>query len=166
MELRDILPIITTSVITVGGIIGLVQVRHARRQRARESALHLVASFRTPEFLKAIDLVFILPDGLTKKEIDERLKDITPLLVLFGTFESLGILVYRRDIEIDMVEDFFSGVIVLSGRKLKRYVEEMREAGDRQTYYEWFTWLTELVERRELKKPAVPAFIAHRGWKD
>lgn len=136
------------------------------KQRARESALQMLHSFRTPEFLTAVDIVFELPEGLSKKAIEERLGDrITCLLVLFGTFESLGVLVCRRDIDIRLVEDFFSGILVLSGRKLKNYVEEMRAVGGRETYYEWYQWLFEQVEKRERMAPATPAFVAHREWK-
>ena len=136
------------------------------KQRARESALQMLHSFRTPEFLLAVDLVFALPEGLSKKQIDERLGErVTSILVLFGTFESLGVLVYRRDIDIALVEDFFSGILVLSGKKLQRYIDEMRNLGGRKTYYEWYQWLYEQVGKRELNAPATPAFVAHRDWR-
>ena len=166
MDLKTLLSLITTTFIVAGVVIGLLQLRHMHKQRARESALQMLHSFRTPEFLTAVDLVFALPEGLSKKEIDERVGDrITSLLVLFGTFESLGVLVYRRDIDIRLVEDFFSGVLVLSGRKLMRYLEEMRALGGRETYYEWYQWLYEQVEKREREAPATPAFVAYRDWR-
>lgn len=167
MALPLILQSIATLSIFAGVIFALLQLRTSNQQRARESALQMLHSFRTPEFLQAVNIVFDLPEGLSRKELEERLGErLGSILVLFGTFESLGILVFRRDIDIRMVEDFFSGIIVLSGRKLKRYLEDVRVAGNRQTYYEWFQWLAELVERREQKAPAVPAFAAHRDWKE
>jgi hypothetical protein len=45
------------------------------------------------------------------------------VLVLLGTFESLGILVCRREMDIRLVE--------------------VRDASNRHTYYEWFQWLHE-----------------------
>ena len=39
------------------------------------------------------------------------------------------------------------------------------EAGNRHTYYEWFQWLYEQFEKRELETPAVPAYVAFRDWK-
>jgi len=165
MTLPIILQFITTSSIFAGVVFALLQLKITNKQRARESALQMLHSFRTPEFLNAVDIVFDLPEGLSKKEIEQRLGDkITSILVLFGTFESLGILVYKRDMDIEMVEDFFSGIIILSGKKLKNYVTEMRKAGNRETYYEWYQWLHEQVEKREAKKPAVPAYVAHRDW--
>ena len=166
MDFRTLLSLFSTSAIVAGGIFAAVQLRQFNRQRARESMLQMVHSFRTPEFLKAVNIVFDLPEGLSRKQIEERLGDnITSVLVMFGTFESLGILVFRREMDIQLVDDFFSGIIILSGRKLKNYLVEVREAGNRQTYYEWFQWLFEQFEKRELKTPAIPSYIAFSNWK-
>lgn len=165
MPLTTLLSLISTSAIVAAGIFAGVQIRLFNKQRARESALQMVHSFRTPEFLNAVNIVFDLPEGLSKKEIEERLGErLISVLVMFGTFESLGILVFRREIDIQLVEDFFSGIIILSGKKLKRYLVEVREASNRQTYYEWFQWLYEQLEKRELKTPAVPSYLAFRDW--
>lgn len=90
---------------------------------------------------------------------------LTNVLAMFGTFESLGILIYRREINISLVEDYCGGAIVLAGRRFKRYITEMQESSGRATYYEWFQWLYERFEERESTKPAVPAFVAHRDWR-
>ena len=167
MALPIFLQLISTTALVTGVVFALVQVRYLSQQRARESAIQMLHSFRTPEFLQALNIVFDLPEGLSRREIEERLKgDTTCLLVMFGTFESLGILVYRRDIDIQMVEDFFSGVLVLSGRKLKRYLEDFRASSGRDTYYEWYQWLHEQVVRRELAASPVPAYVAFRDWRE
>src|SRR5690348_8147619 len=165
MTVPTILNLISTTVVVVGAVLALLQLRHFAKERARESALQMLHSFQTPEFLTAVNIVFELPEGLSKKEIEDRLGDrLTCVLVMMGTFESLGILIFRRDMDIGLIEDFFSGVIVLSGRKLKSYLTEMREASGRQTYYEWFQWLYEQFEKREARVPAVPSFVEFRDW--
>lgn len=167
MPLTTILSIFSTTAIVAAGIFAGVQLRLYNKQRARDSALQLVHSFRTPEFLRAVNMVFELPEGLSKKELEARLGDkLVDLLVMFGTFESLGILVFRREVELQLVEDFFSGIIMLSGKKLGRYLVEVREAGNRQTYYEWSQWLYEQLEKRERKSPPVPAYVAFRDWSE
>ena len=166
MPFTTILSIISTSAIVAAGVFAGVQLRLYNKQRARESALQLVHSFRTPEFLSAVNIVFDLPGGLSKRELEDRLGDkLVHVLVILGTFESLGILVFRREIDIQLVEDFFSGVIILSGKKLGRYLDEVREASNRQTYYEWFQWLYQQLERREMKTPPVPSYVAFSDWK-
>lgn len=80
------------------------------------------------------------------------------------TWESLGVLVFRREITMDLIDDFFSGAIVLSWRKLHAYVEEDRRTLDRETVWEWFQWLAERVAEREREVNPVPAHLAHRDW--
>ena len=165
MTLKTVLDLVTTVFIVVGGILALLQLRQGQKQRTREAALQMLHSFQTPEFLTAVNIVFELPDGLSKHEIEERLGDkISSLLMMFGTFESLGILVFRRDLDLHLVEDFFSGVLVIANTKLRRYMDEMREISGRRTYYEWYQWLSDLVQRREEARPATPAFIEFRNW--
>lgn len=165
MTVPTILNLISTTVVVAGAVLALLQLRHLAKERARESALQMLHSFQTPEFLTAVNIVFELPEGLSRTEIEDRLGEkITCVLTLMGTFESLGILVFRRDIDIGLVEDFFSGIIVLSGRKLKSYLTEMRKTSARETYYEWFQWLYEQFEKREARVPAVPSFVEFRDW--
>ena len=167
MDLHTTLSLFSTTAIVLAGIFGGIQLRQLYKQRSRESALQLVRSFQTPEFTDAVDIVFNIPEGLSKKEIEERLgDDITSVLVMFGTFESLGILVFRREIKMEVVDDFFSGIIILSWKKFRNYIEEMRKQGKRDTYYEWAQWLAEQFEKRESHTPAVPAYIAHRDWEE
>lgn len=166
MTLPELLSLVSTLAIVAAGVFAGMQVRQLNRQRARDSALQLSHSFQTPEFVNAVNIVFELPDGLSKAEIDSRLgAELTNVWVMFGTFESLGILVYRREIAISLVEDFCGGAIVLAGKRFKRYLAEMKESSGRDTYYEWFQWLFDRLEERETLKPAIPAFVAHRNWK-
>jgi len=159
MNLKLWLDTITTVFIVVAGILALLQLRQTHKQRARESALQMLHSFQTPEFLTAVNIVFDLPEGLTKEDLE-----LTCLLVMMGTFESLGILVFRRDMDIGLVEDFFSGVLVLSRAKLQKYLEQVRQHSGRETYYEWYQWLSEQVERRERLSRAEPSFRQYRDW--
>ena len=165
MPLTTILAIFNTTAIVAGGIFAGVQLRLLNKQRARESAVQLLHSFQTPEFLEGVDIVFNLPEGLSKKEVEERLGDkMICILVLFGTFESLAILIIRKELDIKLVEDFFSGIILLSWKKMKNYITEMRSFSHRDTYYEWVQWLSEQLEKREMKVPAVPAYEMWKEW--
>jgi hypothetical protein len=114
-----------------------MQIRTSNKQRSRESAYHLLNSFQTPEFHQAVAILADLPEGLSKKEIEEKLRDkMTCMYVMFGTFESLGILIYRREINIQLIEDFFSGVIILLGKKLKLLAASCEESSI--LYYNFF----------------------------
>lgn len=166
MDINSIFSLVSTLAIIVGLFFAGVQLRKMNEQRVREYATQLLQSFQTLEFQSAAKIVFELPEGLSKKEIEERLGDkLINVLALFGIFESLGLLICRREVDILLVEDFISGLIIHSGRKFKNYLAEMRELTDRQTYYEWFQWMYEQVEKRESKTPPMPAYIEYQNWK-
>ena len=92
-----------------------------------------------------------LPDGANAEKIREVLgpdgEDAVYLVSL--TWESIGILLFRRELTLDLVDDFFSGPILLSWRKLKTYSEEWRQILNRETGSEWFHWLAERMMERE-----------------
>ncbi len=143
----------------------IVQVRQHRREKRREAALELLHSFQTPQFAKALNIVFNLPDGLSKEEIESTVGDDFHLVyALMTTWESLGILVYRGEVGLDLVDDFFSGPIKISWQKLKGHVMGERSMLERDTIEEWFQWLTERLAERESQVPPIPAHIAHKNW--
>ncbi len=150
-------------VIAVG--FAIVQVRQYRREKRREAALELLHSFQTPEFAKALNIVFNLPDGLSKEEIESTVGDDFHLVyALMTTWESLGILVCRGEVDLELVDDFFSGPIKISWQKLKGHVMGERSMLERDTIEEWFQWLTERLAERESQMPPIPAHIAHKHW--
>jgi superfamily I DNA/RNA helicase len=165
MNIETISSLMASLALVAAGIFAGLQIRQANRQRAREYAMQLLRSFQTPEFQLALHFIVDFPDALTKKEVEETLGERTKcLFVMFGTFEALGALIKRGEIDIGLVEDFFSGVIIIAWRKFKNYIYEIRELGDRPTYYEWFQWLAEHIQQRESVEPAVPAHIAFKDW--
>jgi hypothetical protein len=165
MSLEDALQLVETLAVISALGFGLVQLRQYRLDKNREAALALLKSFQTPEFAKALNIVYRLPEGLSKDEIEEAVGDDFHLVyALMTTWESLGVLVHRGEMSLDLVDDFFSGPITVSWRKLKGHVFGEREIVQRETVEEWFQWLAERFAERESGAPPVPAHIAHRDW--
>ena len=166
MQLPVIISAITCTAIIISVVFAWAQVSIMKKQRIRESELLLARSFQTPEFMKAMGLVMHLPEGLSKKQVEETVGEKIDLVLLWlGTWESLGILVFRHEISIELLDDFFSGPVIISWRKLKGYIADDRKALQRDTMHEWFQWLAERMEERETKTPARPANMAHTEWK-
>lgn len=157
---------IQAAAVLVGVGFAVYEMRRYRSERNREAAMELLHAFQTPEFAKALVLTYRLPDGLSKEQIESRLGDDLHLVyAMTTTWESIGVLVCRGEVGIDLVDDFFSGPIVVSWRKLQNYYfDERRETG-RETVGEWFQWLAERFAEREGTTPPVPAHVQHRGWR-
>ena len=167
MDISTIANLINAIAVTAGVIFAAAQIRQYRQRRERDAMLELVRSFQSPAFTAALRRVLSLPDGADSAKIREVLgpdgEDAVYLVSL--TWESLGVLVYRREVTLDLVDDFFSGPLVISWRKLKVYSEEWRRTLDRETGNEWFHWLAERMLEREKAAPPIPAYVAHRHWR-
>ena len=168
MDLSTLANLINAFAVTGALIFTAAQIGYYRKRRRREAMLELVRSFQSPAFTSALRRVLALPDGADTQKIREVLgpdgEDAVYLVSL--TWESIGLLLFRRELTLDLVDDFFSGPILLSWKKLQVWAEEWRRAQNRETGSEWFHWLAERMIEREKILPPVPAYIAHRDWRE
>jgi len=166
MDISTLANLINALAVTGALLFAAVQVGYYRRRRRRDAMLELVRSFQSPTFSRALRRVVELPDNVTAEEIREILgTEGEDLLVhLAATWETIGVLLFHGELTLDIIDDFFSGPILISWRKLLPYTTAQRQRYQRDTWWEWFQWLAERMSERESKTPAVPAYIAHREW--
>jgi hypothetical protein len=127
--------------------------------------VELLQPLQWPEMAETILLVHGLPDDLSGNELRARLgENFGAVLGLLAKFESLGPLVARGHVPIDMYAQFYRGATVLCWTKLRRYVEDERLIGW-PNLFEWVQWLSEKMKQRALMHPDVPAFEQFRDWK-
>jgi hypothetical protein len=167
MDISTIVNLLNAVAVTAGVIFAATQIKDYRRQRRRDAMLELVRSFQSPPFTRALHRINSLPDGADRQKIHEVLgpEGEDDVFMVGLTWESLGVLAFRREVTLDLMGDFFSGAIVISWRKLHVFVEEDRRSLKRETVWEWFQWLAERMIEREKKSPPKPAHIAHREWR-
>ena len=167
MDISTLANSINAIAVTAGVIFAAAQISYYRRRRRRDAMLELVRSFQSPTFSKALRRVMELPDNASADEIRKILgPEGEDLLVhLTATWETIGVLLFHGEFSIDVVDDFFSGPILISWRKLLPYTTDLRQRYQRETWSEWFQWLAERMMERESKSPPIPAYVAHREWK-
>jgi hypothetical protein len=120
MDVSTIANLINALAVTAGVIFAAVQIRDYRRQQHRDSMSALVRSFQTPSFAHSLRRVSSLPDNVARDQIPALLgpDGEDHVYALLTSWEALGILLYRKEVTIELVDDFFSGPIVVSWRKL------------------------------------------------
>ena len=79
------------------------------------------------------------------------------------SFETMGILVFKRIAPLELVVDLAGGIVMTMDRKLGRFQEELRVEQQQPSWGEWFSWLADQVAR--VKTAAPPAHVAHRDWR-
>lgn len=166
MSIDTLLNMVSTGTLVGALAFAVVQVEFFRARRRRDAALALVQSYQSPEFARAIFYGLDIPDGLPRlAEADVNVARRDGMWLLMTTWESLGILVHRREISLELVEDFFSGPVVLSWRRFGPLIEQTRKEIGRDTYFEWFQWLAERIAEHESTARPIPAYIEHRRWR-
>jgi hypothetical protein len=71
------------------------------------------------------------------------------------------VLLFHGELSIDIIDDFFSGPILISWRKLLPYTTDLCRQYQRETWSEWLHWLAERMMQRESKTSPTPAYIAN-----
>ena len=166
MDLSTVVDIVSVFAVVSGLIFAGVELRQVRMSRERESALELFNTFQSPELMRAVRLIIHLPDNQNGKQVQELLGEhIDDVYYFLASLEGMGALVYKEELSLKLVEDFFSGFIVIAWLKLRRFIEDERKVTGRVTWAEWVQWLAERVIDRERTRGVVPAYIEHREWK-
>ena len=161
VELLANLAEIIGGVAVVSGIsFGFVEFRRYKATIQREAAATLARSFHTQEFVAAIRVVLELPEPIDLeryRKLPESDKNL--IWLLFGSIESIGILVSRGDLSLELVDEFFSIPILEGWRKLSPYVEDLRREFDSPQTWEWYQWLHDQLLKRHDKSPRIPAHV-------
>ena len=156
---------IETVAVTAGVTFALVQLRQLRIQREIQAGIELLRPLQSPECAEVIMLIYDLPDDLEGNELREPLgKNYGAALSVLDMFESLGPLVARGHVPVEMYSVFCRGITVLCWKKGRRYIEEERKRGW-PNFYEWLHWLAEQMEEREALSKDIPAFERFRLWR-
>ncbi|MAK05314.1 MAG: hypothetical protein CMA03_05470 [Euryarchaeota archaeon] len=168
----EILGLIT---ILGAAIYSWFQIKELRRARDSTTAMNLAANFQSQDFV--IGLTTILNMEFDPSKMDgeksndfEILKehfgeDWPKVMVVLTTWESIGVLIHRGDMDFHAFYDLFSGVFVKSYEKFSFYLDPIREKeGDKEM--EWFIWLVDRVrEYEKYGSGTSPAHMAFKGWK-
>jgi hypothetical protein len=165
MDLSYVVDVFSLIAVVSGLFFAGIELRHFRQSRERESALELFSTFQTAEFVRGVRAIAELPENQSKKQIEElagsRMDDMYSVIT---SLEGMGALVQKGEVSLELVEDFFSGIIIMTWLKLRRYIEDERKSLGRETWAEWTQWLAEKVAEREGTEAAVPAYIEYRDW--
>jgi len=134
--------------ITVGIIIAIVQVKQMKKQRKEMAAIEFFNAWLTPEFTKAVNEIQLLPNQITTKKLIASKPEMESYAFLVHSFfESTGILVNRKIISFNVVNDLVGGVIQVVWKKLEVWIKEWREERN-PVAGEWFEWLKNEIESK------------------
>lgn len=165
-DLANIAEAIGVFAILFGIVFGLFQLKQWRIQRRDLAILECARSFEDEDFTEAYRLISELPAGLTKAELDELGEKYESAAIRVGMkFETMGLLVHRGVIPLDVMSDLVGGAALTIWKIVEPWVEETRRLRSHPTFWEWYQWLVErLLERG--RQDRQPVFLSESEWRE
>jgi hypothetical protein len=143
----------------VGLIFGIVQVRIAAHDRRERLTLETLRNFQTHEFAELA--IYINSHNLPSSYKEMQALPASEQAILFQfaqMMESLGILVARQFINIDLVDITLGSYVTTTWEKYKVMFLDIREKNPDPFLGEYFQWLAERIDERMRENPRNPFY--------
>jgi len=161
--IASIAEIIGAFTIVSGLVFGSFQIRVYRAQQRDRIAINLMQTFYNPELARAVALVHHLPDGVSASELREMGPEYEDAAIIVGTtFETMGLLVYKKIAQFDLVMELAGGMMASMHRKLSVWLDTVRTEQNQPSWAEWFEWIAQMAEKH--KSEVEPAHTRVAGW--
>jgi hypothetical protein len=147
VDITQISAIIAAAGVLVGVVYYVLDIRHQRQVRQTDMVMRLHTTFGSKELQDAWDKT----QHREFKGFDAYVKEygLREVNEVGWFFEGLGVLLYRKNISIGLVDDLFSSPIKLAWEKLEPIAEGQRNLAKRPQIWEWFEYLYKEMEKRE-----------------
>ena len=135
--------------VVIALIFGIAQVKATARDRRERLTLETLRVFNTREFAETIHFMRVLAMPKTQEEFFSMPTDQQIMLIQGSQqMESLGMLVFERYIDLDLVDKTIGSFVSTTWAKYKPVFEDMRTKIPDPYLGEYFQWLAEQVDKK------------------
>lgn len=160
----NIAEIVGATIVVIGVIFAVVQMRQNRQQRRELAAIELFRFFGNPHFTRAFKRVLLLPDDLKANDVrlDEQGLENEAMLIC-STMENIGVMTHQRIVPFIVVNHLIGASAIILWNKLQPWVNALREETDNDFIFEWFQWLVMQLDQYDNENQR-PAHEAYSDW--
>jgi hypothetical protein len=161
------LNLISTIAIVAALIFTALQVRQANIKRRDQAAVTLIQTIQSEGWTRMLDLIGKLPDGARVSDVESAGPEVQRAIIEFAIrLETVGYMVFRRNVDLQTVDDLVGGVTLTFWSRGKGWVERERERTGSSKYAEWCEWLAERIAERREKLGHKPAYTLYTDWRE
>ncbi len=165
VDLGLALDVVVAVAVVVGVAFGLIELRHATRNRRDLAAVDIVRTVQTQEVRRAVDRVLDLPVDADPKVIRRDPALLEAALAVDSACEMWGSLVFEGVVDLHMLDRMVGGWVRATWTRLRLWVEAERAESRNPNVGEWWQWLYERLEADPDPGKAQAAYEAYRGKK-
>lgn len=164
LDLSSIVDLLTLIAVISGVFFGAAEIRRASQARKDAATIEILTS----SFLADSDLLlglYRLPkDAPAELFFSDELLQRNVIRAAMH-FETWGIMVYQRYMDLRTVDLMFGGGIRGIWQRIRQFVFAQRENLEDPNYMEWCQWLVERLEENPAPEKSLGVHVALRDWK-
>jgi hypothetical protein len=153
VDVQTVSIVVATASVVVGVVFAVLQLRDFVKTRQTDLIMRLYSRFGSERFQRTEEKVW---KGLSEEALnfhDYVEKYGLAEWVTVGTFfEGVGILLYRKLIDIRLADDLFTAPVNMAWDPMKNSIIEARKEYGQPTIFEWFEYLYNELMKREQRK--------------
>ena len=142
---------VSAVVAAIGVIVGVVftvfELRNLIRQRQTDLVIRLYSTMGSSSLQevweKTRDRQY---EGFKSYETKYGLREVNQIGIFF---EGIGVLLHRKLIDIDLVDDLFTAPVKMQWERMKPLVKDYRKERNLPTIFEYFEYLYNELQKRE-----------------
>jgi hypothetical protein len=159
VDIQTISIAIASAGVFLAAIYYIFQIRHQTKMRQTDLIMRLYSTLGSKEFVENDPKIFnqefkdfegfMHKYGSFSKFMESP--DYAPFMMDSMFFEGVGILLHRKLVDIELVDDLFSSPIITIWEKMLPMTKALREYFNRPQMGEWFEYLYDEMKKREQK---------------
>jgi hypothetical protein len=145
--------------VIVAVVFGITQFRADARDRHERLTLEALRNFQSREFCELI--LYVTTSELPASQVEMRkltANEQIMLIQLGQEMESLGMMVYEKLINIDLVDKTLGSFVIIAWEKYKPMFMNIRVDQPDPFLGEYFQWLAESIDKRMKEQPRQPFY--------
>ena len=157
VDVQTVSIVMASASVIAGVVYYAFQIRHQSKVRQTDLIMRLYSTMGTKEFVE--NDVSIFNQGVDDLEGFKRKygsfskfmesPEYVPYMMDSEFFEGVGILLHRKLVDIELVDDLFSSPIITIWEKTLPMTKALREYFKRPQLAEWFEYLYNEMKKRE-----------------
>jgi len=146
VDITEISAMVAAAGVLLGVVYYLLDIRNQSRMRQTSLVMGIYSTFGSEGFQATWQKAL----NRDSKNYDDYVREygLAEVWQVGVLFEGLGLLVHRKLVSIDMVDDLASGPVKNTSEKVKPVVEGYRLHFNQPQFYEWVEYLYNELEKR------------------